>query len=153
MVPQIANAKRIIMVNNAAPTNGETSAGFVDTIGYDFLSVAVLAGTSNAVTNKPATLRILESDLTTSPTAPTNYATISGFVSGTDYTIPAAISSATSISAPYAVFNVPLNARKRYIRIEVSPVTTQGFTVLGDLTRAGQTPASSLTGTLVVNGG
>lgn len=152
MVPSISNAKNVLMVNQASTTNGGTAAGFVDCIGFDYLTIGVIMTTSDAVTDKPSVLRILESDLTTSPTAPTNYATVTGFVSGTDYTIPAAISSATSITQPFAIFNADLRPRKRYIRVEVSPTTTQSVTVLAQLTRAETTPLTTAQATLVVNG-
>jgi hypothetical protein len=151
MVPTITNAKRVIMINNTSKTNGATATGYVDTAGYDYCSISVILPTSDAVTDKPGTLRITEYD-GTQPTSPTNYATVSGFVSGTDYTIPNAISAATSITQPFAVFNVDCRARKRYIGIEVSPTTTQIITAEAILTRAEQTPATTSMGTLVVNG-
>lgn len=149
MIPQHANAKRIILINNSSTTNAATAAGFVDCAGYDHLTISVTLPTADVVSNAPSVLRIMESDLTTSPTAPTNYATISGYVAGTDYTIPNAITSATSITAPFALFDVPLKARKRFIRLEVSPRTTQIVTAEAILTEAEQTPANSLQATVV----
>jgi hypothetical protein len=153
MVPPTANAKRVILINNSSTTNAATAAGYADCLGHDYLSISVLLPTADVVSNSPSVLRILESDLTTSPTAPTNYATISGFVSGTDYTIPAAITAATSITLPFAVFNLDLRARKRFIRLEVSPRTTQIVTAEAVLTRSEQTPVpTSSSATLTVNG-
>ena len=152
MVPSISNGKRVILVNNVSTTAAATAAGYVDTLGYDFVTIDVILPTADVVSNKPTVLRILETDAT-QPTASTNYATISGFVSGTDYTIPNAITSATSISLPFAVFNVDTRARKRYIRCEVSPATTQVVTIEATLTRAEQTPVNtSSIATVVVNG-
>ena len=150
MIPN-QNAKRIVLINNSSITNGATATGYVDTIGHSQLSISVILPTSNVVSNKPGTLRITEYD-GTQPTSPTNYATISGYVSGTDYTIPNAITAATSITVPFAVFNVDLRGRKRYIGLEVSPTTTQIITAEAVLLRSQQTPAASLNGTVVVNG-
>lgn len=149
MVPEISNAKRVLLINNTSTTNGATAAGFVDVSGYDYCSISVTLPTSDAVTDKPATLRILETDAT-QPTASTNYATITGAVSGTDYTIPAAITSATSITLPFAVFNIDTRPRKRYIRLEVSPTTTQIITAEAILTRAEQTPVPTVANATVV---
>lgn len=151
MVPSVSSAKRIVMINNISKTNGATATGYVDTKGFDFCSISVILPTSDAVTNKPATLRITEYD-GTQPTSPTNYATITGFVSGTDYTIPNCITAATSITAPYAVFNVDLRPRKRYLTVEVSPLTTQIITAEAVLTRAELTPTTTLQASVVVNG-
>lgn len=150
MNPAIARAKKTQMVVPASFTNAATAAGYVDCIGYDFLTVDVSMSTADAVSNKPSVLRLLETDAT-QPTASSNYATFAGYVSGTDYTIPNAISAATSITQPFATFNVPLQGRKRYIRVEVSPVTTQIVSALAQLTRAEQSPSTSSQATLVVN--
>lgn len=152
MVPSIQNAARVILINNVSTTNAGTAAGFVDTLNYDYLSIAVTLPTADVVSDTPSVLRILETDAT-QPSAATNYATITGFVSGTDYTIPNAITSATSITLPFAVFNVDLIARKRYIRLEVSPRTTQIITAEAVLTRAAQTPIPTVSSaTLFING-
>lgn len=154
MVPVSSNAKRVIMINNASTTNAGTAAGYVDTAGFDYLTISVLLPTADVVSNAPSVLRILESDLTTSPTAPTNYATISGFVSGTDYTIPTTfLTAATQITMPWSVFNVDLRARKRFIRLEVSPRTTQIVTAEAELSRAEVTPTpTSSVASVVING-
>jgi len=151
MVPEIANATRTLIINNVSTTNGGTAAGYVDTLGADYVSISVHLPTADVVSNTPSVLRILESDAT-QPTAPTNYATFSGFVSGTDYTIPNAITAATSITKPFAVFNLRTNARKRYIRLEVSPRTTQIVTADAVVLRQQATPSTSAGATLVVNG-
>lgn len=130
------NISRPIMIGATSTTNGATAAGYVDRLGYDYCTINVFMTTSDATSDKPATLRILESDLTTTPSAATNYATITGFVSGTDYTIPSAISSATSITQPFATFNVDCRGRKRYLRVEVSPVTTQIISAHAELSRS-----------------
>ena len=134
---------RKLMVYTTSVTNGATAAGFVDTSGYDYAVISVYMTTADAVSNKPATLRILEMDntLAGNSTQATFYATISGFVSGTDYTIPNAITAATSITQPFATFAVDCKNRKRYIRVEVSPVTTQIISAVADLGRAEQSPA------------
>lgn len=131
------NISRVLVVGATSTTNGATAAGYVDRLGYDYCTINVFMTTSDATSDKPATLRILETDAT-QPTASSNYATITGFVSGTDYTIPAAITAASSITQPYATFNVDCRGRKRYLRVEVSPTTTQIILVEAELSRSEQ---------------
>lgn len=129
-------------------TNGATATGNIDTLGFDYCRISVLLPTSDAVTDKPATLKISESD----DTVVTNFATVSGFLGGTDFTNPNAISSATSITQPYAVLNVDCRPRKRYLKVSVSPTTTQVIVVMAELSRAEVTPATTDQALVVVGG-
>lgn len=148
MVPSIAQAKKVLPIFQSSTTAAATASGNIDTLGFDFVSIDVLLPTADVVSNKPTVLKLSESD----DTVVTNFANVSGFVGGTDFTIPNAITSATSISIPYAVLNVDLRARKRYLKVSVSPATTQVVTAVASLTRAEQTPAATAIGTVVVNG-
>jgi len=147
----LQSVKRVLLAEPKSYTNAATAAGYIDTKDFDYAVISVQMATADAVSNKPSVLRILETDAT-QPTAATNYATISGFVSGTDYTIPNAISAATSITQPFAVFNIDTRTRKRYIRCEVSPVTTQVIAMEAQLFRSTGLPAATSQGTVVVIG-
>jgi hypothetical protein len=142
------NAKKVLPIFQSSTTAAGTASGNIDTLGYDYLSLDVLLPTADVVSNKPTVLKLSESD----DTVVTNFASVSGFVGGTDFTIPNAITAATSITQPYATLNVDLKGRKRYLKISVSPATTQVVNAVGQLTRAEQTPSTSSQATVVVNG-
>lgn len=131
-----ANTKRVLAVNQASTTNGATASGNIDTLGFDYASIDVLLTTSNNTTNNPSVLKVSESD----DTVATNFSDITELVGdGTGgFTIPAAITAATSVVGPAATINVDLRGRKRYLKVSVSPVTTQSVTVLAQLSKGEQ---------------
>lgn len=136
MTPQM---KAYVAINAAAPTNGETVTGIIDRLDYDWMKIDVVASTSNVVSNKPSTIKLMESD----DTVVTNFANISGAVGGTDFTIPNANTAATALIQNIYSFNVDLKARKRYIRVSYTPLTTQTVTVLANLGRGRQAPVTA----------
>jgi len=134
------SAKRSIVINQASTTNAATASGNVDTLGFDHLELDVLMATSNAATNNPSVLKLSESD----DTVVTNFADITAAVGdGTGgFTIPNAETAATN--EPYGVkFNVDLRGRKRYLKLSVSPLTTQVITAIANLTRADEAPITA----------
>ena len=123
MVP---NAKFALPIRGLTASNGGTQMyGYVDTLHYDHAIISVYMTTSNDTTNNPSVLKLSESD----DTVVTNFANISGAVGDTDFTIPAADTSASAIYK----FNVDLRGRKRYIKLSVTPVTTQGVHAIANL--------------------
>lgn len=132
--------KQVVIIAQSSTTNAATAAGNVDTKGYDFASIDVLMATSNDTTNNPTVFKLAESD----DTVTTNFSDITVFV-GDDsdgWTIPAAETAATN--APNAFkFNVDLSGRKRYLRLSISPLTTQVITAIANLSKAEQSPVSS----------
>ncbi len=148
-LPSISNAAKSIAIYPVSTTAGATTTGTVDTLGYDFCTIDVLLPTADVVSNKPATLKLSESDDTNS----SNFADVTGFVGGTSpFTIPNCFTSTSLITQPYATFNVDTRARKRYLKLSVSPQTTQIITAVAQLTRAAVTPSTSSQATVVVNG-
>lgn len=130
--------KQVVMIGQSSTTNAATASGNVDTKGYDFASIDVLMATSNVTSNNPTVLKLAESD----DTVVTNFADISGFVGDTDFTIPDAETVATN--APNAFkFNVDLSGRKRYLKLSISPLTTQVITAIANLSKAEQSPVSA----------
>lgn len=127
------NAKWVVALKQQSATNGATlTSDVIDTQFFDAAEIIVHATTSNDATNNPATLRLLESD----DTVATNFAAVTGFVGDTSFTIPASPTATTT--APFALFQVDTKTRKRYLKVDVSPITTQTFSVVARLTRAEQ---------------
>lgn len=96
-------------------TSSATHAHTIDTLGFSYASIDVAfepvaaAGTNSAVAN---VLTLEHGDTTSS------YAAVTGFVAGTDYTIPTPAN--TSASAVVRL-NVNLEGKKRYLKVSVTP--------------------------------
>lgn len=145
MIPQQNFARRVALMSTSA-TNGATTTANIDTLGFDHVTISVLMTTSDNATNNPSVLKISESDTTDA----TNFSDVTGLVGDSSFTIPASETAATSITKPYAVFNVNTQRRKRYLKVTISPTTTQSSTVLAELSRAEQTPATTDQANVVV---
>lgn len=132
MNPQL---KQSIIINQASTTNAGTATGYVDTLGADFVTIDVITTTSNNVTNNPSVLKVTESD----DTYVSNSSAITGLTGDTDFTIPNAVTS-----GDWGVkFNIDCRARKRYLHVSVSPVTTQTITAIANLGKMGEAPVST----------
>lgn len=107
----------------AAATAAATAIDTAPTAGGKarHLTLDLVLTTADVVSNKPSVLKLQHSDTTDA----TNFSDISGTVGGTDFTIPNADTSNPNLYK----FNLDLIGRKRYIRAQVSPRTTQ--TVFG----------------------
>ena len=132
MLPQ---QKQTIVISQASTTNAATATGNIDTLGFDFLTLDVIASTSNDTTNNFSVLKLAESD----DTVVTNFADVSGFVGDTDFTIPAAVTQGNWGMK----FNVDCRARKRYLRLSASPLTTQVITAIANLSRGNEAPVNT----------
>ncbi len=130
MMPSLA-AK--VALNASSTTAGATATAIIDRMVVDdmadWVTVDVVAGVADVVSNKPTTLKLQEAD-TTDATA---FVDIVGFRGGTDFAIPNAVTAATAAVQNHYKFNVDARARKRYLRVSVSPQTTQAITVLAQL--------------------
>lgn len=134
------NTKKLVVLKQQSATNGETlTSDLIDTRGFDYCTINVIGTTSNNATNNPATLKVMEADTTDA----SNLADITAFVGdGTGgFTIPSSPTATTT--APFAEFNIDCRARKRYLCVKASPVTTQTFTVIAELGRPEQAPVST----------
>jgi len=134
MLPQ---GKQVICIAQSSTTNAATATGNIDTLGFDFCTLDVIMATSNDTTNNPTVFKLQESDDTTV----TNFADITAFVGdGTGgWTIPAAVTSGNW----GAKFNVDLRGRKRYLRLSISPLTTQVITAIANLYRGDEAPVNT----------
>jgi hypothetical protein len=116
---------------SAAATS--TTSLVVDTQSYDYASFTVLRA-SNAATTFASVLRIEESDDNSA------YTNVTGYVGGTDFTIPAVTdTSSTSI----VKLDVDAKVRKRYLRVSVQPSASIAVAIAGRLSRGENAPTTA----------
>lgn len=131
--------KQIIAISQVSVTNAATATGNIDTLDFDFVSIDVITSTSNNTSNNPSILKLSEAD----DTATTSFADIDEFVGdgASGFTIPDAVTTGL-----WGVkFNVDCRARKRYLRVTLSPLTTQVVTAIANLSKGAQAPVSITT--------
>ena len=138
---QIQNLAYSVLIKQEAATNAATlTSDTLDTKGYKEINIVVHATTSNNATNNPSVLKVQEADTTDA----TNFADIAALLGdgASGFTIPASPTATTT--APFAVLGVNKanGARKRYLRVLISPVTTQTFSVVALMARAEEAPNS-----------
>lgn len=105
----------------------------VDTRGWDHCSfVAVRA--SNAATTFASVLKVEDSDDNST------YGAVSGLTGGTDFTI-AAVSDTSSV-ASYKI-DVDCKARKRYLKLTVTPSASINVAATARLSRGEQAPVTA----------
>jgi len=127
--------KQVIVIDQASTTSAATASGNIDTLGYNFVSIDIITSTSGAATNNPSVLKLSESD----DTVVTNFANVSGFVGDTDFTIPDSVTSGS-----WGVkMNVDCRALKRYLKVSVSPTTTQTITAIANLSKGEVAPVNT----------
>ena len=134
MLPQ---SKAVIAIIPISKTNGATATGeTIDTKGYDFVTIDVIASTADVVSNTLSVLTLQESDTTS------GFANISGLVSGTDFTI-ATNAYTTTTNQNVCKFNIDCRARKRYLQVKASPQTTMVIAGVANLHRGEQAPITA----------
>jgi len=119
MLPVSKVVVGIIPVSLTAGATNSSSVPPMDTLGYKLAVVDVVASAADVVSNKPTVLKLQEADVTND----SSFADVTGYVGGTDFVIPNALTSTTLTNISRMV--VPLQARKRYLRLKYSPQTTQ----------------------------
>ena len=134
----LQNLGYAVVLKQQSATNGATlTSDNIDAKGYREVHIIIHGTTSDNATNNPATLKLQQSDTTDA----TNFSDVTGYVGDTGFTIPA--SPTTTTTAPFCVMNVPYGTfTKRYLRVLVSPVTTQTFSAVALLARAEEAPNS-----------
>jgi hypothetical protein len=120
MLAEISGTKSIVTIASTGITNGGTGSCKIDTIGFDYLSLDVILGTSDSTSDKPTVVKLTEADVTTSSSG----ATIAAFYMSTDATAAVAPSASSSVANIYR-FDVDLRPRKRYLFGYATPTTTQ----------------------------
>ena len=137
MLPQ---PKTVIAIVPISATNGATATGEpIDTVGYDYAMISVVASTANVASNTLSVLKIEEGDTTSS------YATFTGAVQSTDYTVNTSAYTTFGAGSNQNVwtFLVDCRARKRYLRVSASPQTTMVIGGVAMLTRGEQAPVTA----------
>jgi hypothetical protein len=135
MVPA---SKNVIAITPISKTAGATATGeFIDTKGFDYAIISVIAGTADVVSNTINVLKLEEGDTTSS------VATFSGAKQDTDFTIATNAYTSTSNGQNVWSYGVDLRARKRYLRVSVSPQTTMVIGGVASLHRAEKQPATA----------
>lgn len=125
--------KVVAAVPTAATTT--TTTLVIDTLSWDYASI-VVARASNSATAFAATLKVEESDDNLS------YSNVSGFLGGTDFTIPT-VTDTSSVSV--VKLDVDAKAKKRYLKVSACPSTSSAIAVAitGRLSRGENAPASA----------
>ena len=124
--------KSVIVIAPTETTNAATATGSFDTRGYDYAVIDVMATTTNNTTNNFSVLTLSEGDTTAS------YAAAS--TGDTDWTIA---TQSTSVNAVVAQFRLDLRARKRYLKLTASPLTTQTIWAHAQLYRGDAMPVAA----------
>jgi hypothetical protein len=134
----LPNAKFVTAIVPISKTNAATATGeIIDTLGARYCEIHVVASTADVVSNKPTVLKVQQSDTTDS----TNFADLSGAIGGTDFTVA---NSLTSLPNNY-LFGINMLGKKRYLKVLVSPATTQVIGGSARLSRMEEAPKNAAT--------
>lgn len=135
----LPHPKTVLAILPISKTNGATATGeAIDTKGYDFAAISVIGSNADVVSNTLSVLKIEEGDTTST------YATFTGAVSGTDYTIATNAYTSTAGQNVWTFF-VDCRNRKRYLRVSASPQTTMVIGGVAMLHRGEVAPTSAAT--------
>jgi hypothetical protein len=121
----------MLLISPASTTNAGTASGSIDTKGFDYAVIDVIASASNNTTNNFSVLTLSEGDTTSAYTAIST--------GDTDFTIAAAETAGHVV----AQFRVDLRARKRYLSLAASPVTTQVIAAVAHLYKGDELPVTA----------
>jgi hypothetical protein len=129
------NEKVVAEIPSSTTASSGTATLTIDTAGYDHASVSVLRA-SNAATTFATVCKVEESDDNSS------YSNVTALVGGGTggFSIPAV--SATS-SVAILKLDIDTKAKKRYLKISVTPSTAVNVAIVGRLSRAAVSPASA----------
>jgi len=120
---------RILVRQSSATAAATITSDNLDIKNAAEIKITVHGTTADAATNSPSVFKIQESD----DTVASNFADVTKFVGGGagGFTIPAAPTATTD--KPYGAFNVDPRGLKRYLRMIISPRTTQTFSVVAQI--------------------
>ena len=113
MMP-LQNTATKVAIKPQSVTSGATATGIIDRLGYEEAAVDVALDSQASTTSNPSVLKLQESITTDA----SNFADITKFVGDGvgGFVIPPAGAAPTIVR-----MNVDLRARKRYLRLVVSP--------------------------------
>ncbi len=124
-------------------TNAGTGYVEIDTLGYDYAAVDVILSKSNTTSNAPSKVSLGDSDIT----GTSNYTTITAFNGATatatnvGFLIP--VTGVVTDNPNVYRFNVDMRARRRYLLVSCSPVTTATLVVNARLGRGENPPTNA----------
>lgn len=128
--------KNVMLITPVAGSAGATFAATFDRLGYDYVVVEALLGTSGtAATANPSVFKIGQADVSNI----SSHADISGTIGDTDWTIPTGVSAGTQI---YKVC-LDLRGRKRYLSLSSTLGAATNIAAQARLSRAGEAPTSA----------
>ena len=129
------NDKVVAALPTGTVASSETATMTIDTVGYDHASITVLRA-SNAATTFASVLKVAESDNNS------DYADVTALVGGGTggFTIPA-VTATGSVSV--VKMDVDTKARKRYLRVSMTPATAVNVAMTARLSRAEVSPENA----------
>ena len=127
--------KAIVALTAASVASNATGTAYIDTLGYDYALIAIM---SNGLSTQSATLTALTLGDGDTNTAYTN---LTGFVGGTDFTL--ATAAAHTADEVAAVLGVDLRAKRRYLRLGVTPRTAATVSAVALLFRGDEVPVTA----------
>ncbi len=151
-------SKSVVMVEGLTLASAATTIGIIDTLGADYLTIDVVAGSGDAASTAVTVLRCAESDTDSAMTAHTDGDAITACVGA------AVVSSTAGFALPALSatkqnsyrFNIDLKGRKRYIATDFGvEKNTVGIGMVGTLSRIADgadivTQATGVDGTRVI---
>jgi hypothetical protein len=120
-------------------TSSQTHEHVIDTLGFSYASIDVAfepvaaAGTNSAVAT---VLTLQHSDTTAS------FSAVSGFVAGTNYTIP---TPSNTTDSEVIRLNVDLEGKRRYLRLQATPTASGAVATVARLGTAEAVPVAAST--------
>jgi hypothetical protein len=129
------NDKVVAALPAGVTASSETATMTIDTVGYDHASVTVMRA-SNAATTFASVLKVEESDDNSS------YANVTALVGGGvgGFTIPA-VSATGSVSV--VKMDIDTKARKRYLKVSMTPSTAVNVAMSARLSRGEVSPETA----------
>ena len=129
------NDKVVAALPAAVTASSETATMTIDTVGYDHASVTVMRA-ANAATTFASMLKVEESDDNSA------YSNVTALVGGGTggFTIPA-VSATGSVSI--VKLDVDTKARKRYLKVSMTPSTAVNVAMSARLSRGDVAPATA----------
>lgn len=129
------NDKVVAALPTGTTGSDATATMTIDTVGYDHASITVMRA-SNAATTFASVLKVEESDNNS------DYSNVTALVGGGTggFTIPA-VSATGSVSV--VKMDVDTKARKRYLKVSMTPSTAVNVAMSARLSRAEVAPAAA----------
>lgn len=140
---QSAAVAYALCIDAASATNGGTiTSQVIDTlpggVKAEYLSLPIWSNTADVVSDTPSVLKLQEADVTNT----SSFTDVTAFVGGGagGFTIPNDVTATQQLIK--VLFNVNLIPRKRYLRLLISPRTSQTYSALAILSRNSVSPST-----------